>query len=788
MPALAVLAIAWLLGLAAAAFTGADPAATLAAAGLLAAASFALSPRPRTLVLIALGVALIFAAGWRYDTTGPQPSSVSRLNGVDVTLRAVVSREPVERTNSRAYRLEVREVLADGEWRRDSGAVLMTQRPFPRYDYGDLIEIEGELEDPPVLDDFNYRDYLLRQGISSVIAFPDSQLIATGEGNPFRDAQISVRSALADGVSEALPEPEVSLAAGILLGVRSSLPPGLRDDMNDTGTSHLTAVSGQNVAIVAAFVIAMLTWAIGRRPAAWVALASLIAYALVVGGQPSVCRAAIMGAIYVGAIIAGRQNSAWYTLLLAGTIMTALDPQIVHDISFQLSFAASLGLVTLATPLREQLTPDHWPRFGELRAFTPLVDVFTVTFSAIAFTLPIMAINFDRISLVAPIANLFAVPAFVAVAGTSALAGAIGVIPGVDAGFMVWLAWPAAAYMTFVVGLFASIPGATISIGWVDSYVATAYYALLLGGVWWLRTQPQITFERPQSPPINWRLLQNAGAAGLLLVLGSTLLWLAATSPAEGRLSVTFLDVGQGDATLIQGPDGHRILVDGGPSGPALKRALDRHLPFYDRRIDLVVLTHPQADHLGGLPDALHSYEVGSVMTTGITAETSVYGEWQAALAATGVPEVIARRGHWIDLGHGARIAVVGPAPNAPIDPGDTNDTSIVLLITQGETSILLTGDIGEDAEAALIRAGTELQADVLKVAHHGSRTSTSDAFLARAGPYVSIISAGADNRFGHPTDEVLARLEDTAIFRTDLHGDITITTDGERLWVDRQR
>lgn len=786
MPRLAVLALAWLLGLATAAFTNADPAALVAATGLLAAVSFAASPRPRTLALIAVGALLILAAGWRYDSTQPEPSPISQRNGTEVTLRAVVSREPVERDTSHSYRLDVRERLQDGRWIEDSGAVQMTARLLPRYDYGDLIELTGDLEEPPVLEDFDYREYLLRHGISSVIAFPESKLIAKGEGNWLRETQIDIRSSLADGVSEALPEPEASLATGILLGARSALPQDLRDNMNETGTSHLTAVSGQNVALVAAFVIAMLTWAIGRRPAAWAALAALIAYALLVGGQPSVVRAAIMGAIYVASIIAGRQNSAWYTLLLAAAIMTAIDPQSVHDVSFQLSFAASLGLVTLAGPLRDAIT-SRIPAASTAKPLSALAETTTVTLSAIAFTLPIMAINFDRISVVAPIANLFAVPAFVAVALTSGVAAAIGAIPGVDASFMVWFAWPAAAYMTSVVSLFASVPGATIGIGWVDSWVAVVYYAALALGVLWLRRRPQPVIERAAAHHVNWRALEPAFACSLLLALAATLLWLAATAPAEGRLSVTFLDVGQGDAALIEGPQGNRILVDGGPSGATLKRALDRHLPFYDRRIDLIILTHPQADHIGGLPAVIDAYDIGGVMTTGIAADTEAYSEWEAAIRRAGPTQITAHRGQWIDLGDGAKLTVLGPTSRMKPDGDDTNDTSIVIRLAQGDFSFLLTGDITTNAEQALIAAGTDLTADVLKVAHHGSRTSTGDAFLARARPYVDVISVGESNPFGHPTDDVLQRLADDLVLRTDLNGDVTVSTDGDHLWVKTQ-
>ena len=192
-----VLAFAWLLGVAAAAFTGADLWAALAAAAGLAAASFALRPRLSTLVLIALGAAIIFAAAWRYDSTAPPdtPSGIARRNDEDAVLfRALVAAEPDERGSTVRYRLAVREVHWGGRWRPESGGVLMRTAPFPRYDYGDLLELRGELETPPTFDDFDYREYLLRRGIGSLIAYPRVSVLAHDQGSAFRAALIDTRA------------------------------------------------------------------------------------------------------------------------------------------------------------------------------------------------------------------------------------------------------------------------------------------------------------------------------------------------------------------------------------------------------------------------------------------------------------------------------------------------------------------------------------------------------------------------------------------------------------------
>ncbi len=794
---LAFLALAWLLGIAAAAFTTADPAASLAAAGLLAAASFAVRPRPGTPALVAAGAAVVFLAGWRYDSTLPpdEPTGIARHNGgAALRFRALVDAEPDDRGASRLYRLRIREALIDDGsdrvvWWPDSGHVLMRAASFPAYEYGDLLEVEGELETPPSFPDFDYREYLLRRGIASLIEYPEVRLQDHDRGSPLRAALFDVRHALTDGLREALPEPEASLAAGVLLGARTDLPRDLRDDMNATGTSHLVAVSGQNVTLIAGLLLAALAWLIGRRPAAWLSLLGIASYALLVGAQPSVLRAALMGALYVVAIAVGRQSSAAVGLVLAGAAMTAFDPQLARDVSFQLSFAATLGLITLAPLLHDRtLTAvERWPSLSALALTRPAVEMLAVTLAAIAFTLPITAVNFHRVSLVAPVANLFAVPAFLAVALTAAPAALAGAVFEPAADVLAWLAWPPAAYMITAVRLSADLPFASIELRGVGTGHAVAYYAALLGAVWLLLRQPAEPVPPPRVAPFRPRPLLPAIGLALILSLSSFLLWLALTTPASGRLAVTFLDVGQGDAVLIEGPAGQRILVDGGPSGEAAVAALGRRLPFYDRRLDLVVLSHPQADHLGGLPEVLARYDVAGVVDSPIAPETAAYRAWRDAVRAEGAPRIEAARGQWVDLGGEARLQVLAPAPGRP-PPGDPNDASVVLKLTMGRVSLLLTGDIGADAEAALVQSGSDLRAAVLKVPHHGSDTSTSAEFVRRVQPLIDVISVAANNRYGLPSPQVLDRLRGDLVLRTDRHGDITVSTDGERLWITTQR
>jgi len=277
------------------------------------------------------------------------------------------------------------------------------------------------------------------------------------------------------------------------------------------------------------------------------------------------------------------------------------------------------------------------------------------------------------------------------------------------------------------------------------------------------------------------------GLAGVL-GLASVFVWLLVLGPStEGRLTVTFLDVGQGDAVLIRGPAGHRILVDGGPSSEAITEALGRQLPFWDRHLDLVVLTHPDQDHLAGLVTVLERYDVDRALAPPAVAGSAAYDAWREALEREHVPVDEAVAGQGIDLGGGAWLSVLRPPPEPLAGAGD-DDNGVVLKLTLGEASFLLTADLGEKGETYLTNRDADLRATVLKVAHHGSVGSTSPDFLAAVQPLAAVVSVGRDNRFGLPSPETLGRLEPRPVFRTDVHGDIEMSTDGERLWVEVER
>ena len=279
----------------------------------------------------------------------------------------------------------------------------------------------------------------------------------------------------------------------------------------------------------------------------------------------------------------------------------------------------------------------------------------------------------------------------------------------------------------------------------------------------------------------GWRLVG-------ILALTAIVVWLALRGLPGGKLHVYFLDVGQGDAILVQAPDGRQILVDGGPSPTALLNELGAVLPFWDRSLDLVVLTHPDGDHITGLIPLFDRYRVGQVLDVPQSDTAPEATPWRERLAALGIPRTLAQRGMRLPVGD-LGITVLHPGPTLLTGTAsDDNNNAIVLRLDYGGTSLILTGDAESEAEADMIAAGLPLRADVLKAGHHGSNGASSPEFIAAVAPRLAVIPVGADNKFGHPHPAVLERLKSVEVLRTDQNGRIEVVSDGQRLSVETQR
>ncbi|MBE7550920.1 MAG: MBL fold metallo-hydrolase [Anaerolineales bacterium] len=313
-------------------------------------------------------------------------------------------------------------------------------------------------------------------------------------------------------------------------------------------------------------------------------------------------------------------------------------------------------------------------------------------------------------------------------------------------------------------------------------------YAALGAGIWSANRpraekEVQPRFHLPEIGSATTRLWVGGASVGALLV------WLAVLSLPDGRLHVAVLDVGQGDAILITTPEGRQILIDGGPTASDLTWRLGQQMPFWDHSLDVVINTHPDADHLAGLPPLLDRYQVEQFLIPDVGSDSALYREWETQLAETQLTPTIGLAGMELTLGRGITATLLNPGPAAARED-DPNNHSVVMRLQMGRISFLLPGDIEEPVERNLVWQQAPLAATVLKSAHHGSKTSSSEAFLDAVNPQVVVISVGKDNDFGHPSPEVMERYAEhgLTVFRTDEQGTVEFSTDGEQLWVETGR
>ncbi len=818
---LTTLAVAWVAGLLAGRAINV-PVDVLALWGVgvvaLGAASAIARTKQRRLLLlgcIALAVMLVgMAWGDHSSDTAVDADLAPLFSGDAVTLRGQVISDP-ERIGSlyrfRLGNLAVAPEVGGNEWQQIIGTILVTadptstlskERTAPHFHYGDTLELKGEVEAPPVLEGFDYRDYLAQQGIGAVMSFPTStKLLGSGEGSWLREQVYALRSKLSASLDRSLPEPQAALAQSLLLGKRRDLPPDVRQSFIETGTSHLLAISGLHIAVMLGAMLAFGRLLFGGRRWAFVlALGGIWLYALVSGMSPSVTRAVIMGSIYLFGRIMGREGASLPALATAAAVMAGLNPKLLGNISFQLSFTAVTALLLLAPPLERRFTAVV-ERFtgteGPASTFGRAVAVaLAAGVAATIGTLPLVALAFERVSYLGVPVTLLALPALpLALIGgaTTAIAGLVWEPLGIVAG---WATWVPLAYLLELAGVFARAFGGSFSIGGVTPTIVWAYYAvavaLLLGGrrfaaEWVIPVATNITRGRPTFTVPCFRLV------ALALVIASAVLWTAAMTSPDGRLTVIFLDVGQGDAIFIRTPNGQQVLVDGGPDPRVTLGALGDAMPFWDRSLDAVILTHPHADHLNGLVRVLERYDVDLVGEAKLVSGQSQYVAWRKLITANVDTRIVMSEGQELRTGDGVIITVLNPPPDLSVwSPDIINNGSVVLRVTFGTVSFLLTGDIEQEAEAALLARGVPVRSTVYKAPHHGSKTSTSAMFLEAVDPTVAVISVGRINSFKHPDGAVVARLEEALgnenVLLTSQHGDVHFTTDGVRLWLDADR
>ncbi len=757
---------------------------------------------PMALGALAIGLRLILTP---IDSAAP----AALPDGRGPWLATVESRGS-DRAGSQVATLRLEADEGDGTW-----LVAATLPRYPEIEPGQVVRVDGALEAPQP---GPYADYLHRVGVEATLQ--SRSLSVSGAVVGPAAALERLRRGAGDALAAAIPEPEAGLAAGIVIGLRDRVDRDLAADFTTVGASHVVAISGWNIAIVAA-TVAALAGGLGRRRRSVILAVAIVAYVLFAGASPSVVRAAAMAGVVLLARETGRAGRAAAALGWAAAILLIVEPSLVLDAGFQLSTLATAGILAWANPLDQRLRRVAGGRLPDW-----LAESLGVSLAAQAATLPIVLVTFGRLAVISPVINLAVVPLVapaMAAALVAMIGGAIAVLggPSIVATIAGLPAWALLTAMCTVVRTGAALPIASLTLA--PPWTLVAGLAVTLGPaavvVARRRQRPHGERRGPGQPParaqevparisvpksvpspvpspaasrpapatamrrpVGRRLPPRLAAIALALAVGS--LGLAAAHRPNGTTRITVLDVGQGDSILVEGGSGGRMLIDGGPDPDRLLVELDRRLPPWDRRIGILVLTHPHEDHVAGLPILLERYRIGRIYETGMRGPGPGYAAFAHELATPTAPPVgILATGARISLDD-IRFRVLWPDPGrVPREPPDAgrgiNDVSIVLLGEVAGRRFLLTGDVEDDVDPLLAQRGLP-PIDILKVAHHGSATASTPAFLGAVRPRVAIVSAGAGNPYGHPARSTIQRLADTGarVLRTDTDGSVAVAID----------
>lgn len=629
----------------------------------------------KTLIVAGLCLLALLGGGLRFPSSLPPADEHSLCFYNDtgiVGVQGMIAEEPDVRDRYCLLTFSASEIIVNGETKEVSGTALIRVSRYPAYRYGDVLKVTGELETPLQFEDFDYKSYLARQGIYSVIYYPGVEVLDRGQGLKPLQWIYSLRERLSASLARALPEPQGSLAQAILLGLRGNIPDSLYEAFSRTGMAHLLAISGLHMSIIIAMFLSLGILLFGRRRSIyiWLTLALMWLYTMLAGMHPPIIRAAIMGSLFLIAEYLGRQRSAIIALAFAAAVMVGIQPHLLWSVSFQLSFLAMAGLVLLFPYFQA------WGRKGVAAIFknrealvttgSMITDVFAASLAAIIAVWPLIAYNFGMVSLVALPATFFSLPALPFIIVTSALVAFTGLFALLAAQILGWLAWLFLSYLVLVVQGFDALPHSSLEVASISTWHIWVYYVILAGVIASLNYRNQLAdFSSRLTSGIRKvaegipkpRLGFSMKWLVLPLLVVAILVWSVALTTPDDKLHVSFLDVGQGDAILVQTPNGQNILIDGGPDFQKINLELSKKLPFWDRTIDLVVCTQPQADHVTGLIEILQRYKVKQVLEPGVSYNSSIYQVWCNLVEEKQIKWDTARAGQEIDLGNGIKVA-----------------------------------------------------------------------------------------------------------------------------------
>lgn len=665
---------------------------------------------------------------------------------------------PDKRDRSTLLRMEVEEVTPldekgkSGPAQPAHGLLLALLPPDGDWEYGDRLELDGTPVTPPEGEDFSYRDYLARQDVYSYLAYPRARLLDVDAASPLMAAIYRVRDWALAEVFHLFPAPEAPLLAGILLGVESGMPDSLSRAFQDTGTAHVIAISGFNIAILAQLFSNLFSKALSRWWAMIAAILAIAGYTILVGATPSVVRAAIMGSMALVADQLGRRTTGANSIAFTAMLMSLQNPHLPWDPSFQLSFGATLGLILYGDRFQSGFTRFLEKRMAAPKArqiAAPVGEYVLMTLAAQLMTLPVILYHFQRLSLSSLLANPLILPPQPLVMVFSGLAVLVGAVSDPLAHVLAWLAWPLSAYTNRLVELLASIPGGVLVLGEMGLGTVVLMYVAALAPLW--------------KESLPGKLRQTIRPATVLtgMALLTAILWRAVFSAPDGRLHLMIFDIQGSQVLLVRAPQGETLLINGGPSGRLLDDALGRWLSPFDRRLDALLLNDSRTSAFSGLPAVLDRYPPGQLFWGCAPPETRV-AEGLVEQVQNSVESIYAiKEEEALNIGSAARLSVRAAGKEGS-----------ALLLTMGNFRALVPG--GTPLER--ISRDDLDSLSLLILDSRDMKNASPEAWLA-VNPRLVITTP----------DPGIAPPYGPNWFNTHPQGWYAITTNGEQMWLEQK-
>lgn len=578
------------------------------------------------------------------------------------------------------------------------------------------------------------------------------------------------------------PEP-AKLARALVLGQAELISEDARDAFRLAGWAHLLAVSGQNAGIVLLLVIGLARLCfLPPRAAAWLGIAGVLFYMALTAFMPTVTRAGTMIAFLLAGYAFGRQATRPASIAMAAFVTLLYDPRNLMRLDWQISYVCTLSMILLAPPLYEMATTrkrEDEPPPAARRLLNRYIILPVVVSSAIQLgLLPLQIAYFRQVNILIAISNIFGIFVASVATGFSMATATLG-----------WIPWVGAALGSITNGLlvalgsmagwFAGLPGTVLTLPVLAPVLVAAFYGLLLTGKWLRVGGADGRLDDAQ----RVSLMRHFGAASGLMI--AALVWTPLITPEPtDTIDFYMLDVGQGDSLVLRA-GGKTMVVDAGQKDRGRLTVEPFLRAMNIDRIDCLVATHADADHIGGMADLVDHFPVGRFIEGNDTSDSEVFAQLEKDIAARHVPTIYARAGDIIEGFGPAKIRLLGPVPGFT-----DNNGSVVIEIDHEQINLLLMGDLEQPGEQKLEAIGAIRDVEVLKVGHHGSRTATGAALLGKSKPELALISVGARNRFGHPSPEAIERLDHarSQILRTDRLGAVWLHSNGKRIDVYRYR